>query len=429
MYIEKDSKFTILYKIGKVFIIIGQILGILAIVPFVLGFIVRNLIEKTSKKSKIIAAALAIVFVQQIGGVLWLIYAITFDEEKALKTIEEEAKALLERKNEYYKALEEADKKRKHKGEIVRQEFKDGTSKLGYAWTIKKPKANVIIITGMVETAHRYSDFAEFLCDHGYNVYCMDHYGQGLNAGEKEEGYLAKGIVPNSFFSKSVHDCDELVSKLRASLLPTFIFAHSMGSFMLQDYIQRYSLHVNKVVICGSNGPNAKAAYGFGYFVTKLLVHKKNALKEGKFFDKLIFGGYNKKIKHPRTSFDWLSVNTENVDKYMLDDLCGFVPCNKFYKEFLKGDKRLYKRKFLKKVRKDMSIFIIAGKDDPVGAYGKGPQKLAKMYKKLKIEDVRCKVYDNMRHEIMNEGDITVWNDVLAYLDEDKAPAERLLSK
>ena len=313
--------------------------------------------------------------------------------------------------------------------EVVKQEFKDSTSRLGYAWTVKEPKANVIIITGMVETALRYNDFAEFLNKHGYNVYCLDHYGQGLNAGSKEEGYPQKGIVPKSFFSKTVKDTDELVSKLRASLLPTYIFAHSMGSFMLQDYIQRYTEHINKVVICGSNGPNAKGAYAFGYLVTRLLVHKKNALKEGKFFDKLIFGGYNKKIKNPKTSFDWLSVNEENVKKYIEDDLCGFVPANQFYKEFLKGDARLYKKKFLKKIRKDMHILIIAGKEDPVGAYGKGPAKLAKMYNHLKVEDVRLKLYDNMRHEIMNEGDVKVWEDVLAFFDEETKPAESLLIK
>ncbi len=313
--------------------------------------------------------------------------------------------------------------------ELVQETFKDGTSRLGYAWTIKQPKGNVIIITGMVETALRYDGFAEFLNKHGYNVYCLDHYGQGLNAGEKEEGYPLKGIVPKSFFSKTVKDADELVSKLRASLIPTYIFAHSMGSFMLQDYIQRYTQHVNKVIICGSNGPNATMAYVFGNLITKLIVHKKNRENEGKFFDKLIFGGYNKKIKNPRTHFDWLSVNEKNVDDYLADDLCGFTPTNGFYREFLKGDARLYKRKFLKKVRKDMSILIIAGDQDPVGAYGKGPQKLAKMYKGLKIQDVRCKIYPGLRHEILNEGIQQVYDDIVEFLDEPHEPAESLLKK
>ena len=195
--------------------------------------------------------------------------------------------------------------------ELIKQELKDGSIKLGYAWTIKEPIANVIIVTGMAEHAIRYDDFANFLNDNGYNVYCIDHYGQGLTAGSEEKC----GIVPNSFFSKSVKDIDDLVTRLRASLLPTYIFAHSMGSFMLQDYIQRYTAHVNKVVICGTNGPNAKLLFRFGYLVTKLLVHKKNRLGKGDFFDKLSFGGYNKRIKPQRTKFDWLSVNEENVDK------------------------------------------------------------------------------------------------------------------
>ena len=196
--------------------------------------------------------------------------------------------------------------------------------KIGYAWTIKEPKANVIIVTGMAEHALRYDDFAEFLNKHDYNVYCIDHYGQGLTAGEENK----LGIVPKSFFSQSVKDIDNLVVRLRASLRPTYIFAHSMGSFMLQDYIQRFTEHVNKVVICGTNGPNAKGLFGFGYFVTRLLCPAKKSEEKGVTLDKIMFGGYNNKIKPVRTKFDWLSVNEENVDKYIADPYCGFV-CSK----------------------------------------------------------------------------------------------------
>lgn len=308
--------------------------------------------------------------------------------------------------------------------ELIKQELKDGSIKLGYAWTIKEPIANVIIVTGMAEHAIRYDEFANFLNDNGYNVYCIDHYGQGLTAGSEEKC----GIVPNSFFSKSVKDIDDLVTRLRASLLPTYIFAHSMGSFMLQDYIQRYTAHVNKVVICGTNGPNAKLLFRFGYLVTKLLVHKKNRLDKGDFFDKLSFGGYNKRIKPQRTKFDWLSVNEENVDKYIADPYCGFIPTKGFFREFLKGNDRLYKRKFLKKIRKDMSVLLIAGEEDPVGAYGKGPKKLQKLYNKLGLEDVQLKLYPGLRHEILNEKEHeAIYKDILKFLKAKHEVAEEIL--
>ena len=94
--------------------------------------------------------------------------------------------------------------------------------KRGYAWTIKEPKANVIIVTGMAETAIRYDDFANFLNEHGYDVYCLDHYGQGLTAGNTEN----LGVVPSSFFSRSFTDIENFLFRLLASLKSSFIFAH-----------------------------------------------------------------------------------------------------------------------------------------------------------------------------------------------------------
>ena len=77
-----------------------------------------------------------------------------------------------------------------------------------------------------------------------------------------------------------------------------------------------------------------------------------------------------------------------------------------------------------------MSVLLVAGKDDPVGAYGKGPAALAKKYRKLGLEDVELKIYENMRHEILNETDKeVVYNDILAFFDKEKEPAEAIFTK
>lgn len=301
---------------------------------------------------------------------------------------------------------------------------KYGDTIKGYAWTIDKPKANVVIVTGMEEYAFRYDDFAKFLNKNGYDVYCMDQYGQGLNAPTLDD----LGIAPSNAFTKAVNNIDYVVTSCRVSLLPTYIFGHSMGSFMLQDYIQRFTSHVNKVVICGTNGPNAKMTYIFGKILTKLTTTKKNRNTKAKLMAKLAFGSYAKSIKNAQTSFDWLSVNEENVQKYIADPYCGYGSSKGFFYEFMKGNSRLYKNKFLKKIRKDMNILLIAGDADPVGAKGKGPTKLAKLYSKLGIENVQLKLYPGLRHEILNETERDmVYADILKFLDEPCSPAESFI--
>ena len=278
----------------------------------------------------------------------------------------------------------------------------------------KELKGNIIILTGMEEHSSRYDDFAAFLVENHYNVYCIDHYGQGENV---EKDLSNRGIWPTSGFRKMVVATDALVAKLRASLLPIYIFSHSMGSFMAQEYMQRYSGHVSKVVLCGSGAKNPAA--GIGFRLARLVVTKNNRYSDAKILKKLMFGGFNKKIENPRTEYDWLSVNTENVDKYIADPLCGGPTKNCLCYELLKGLKRLYRTKFLKRLDPNVNIFIISGSEDPVTNYGKSVETLTNMYKKYGVNNVEGKVYEGYRHEILNE-DIKeeVYKDVLEFFNK-----------
>ena len=105
-----------------------------------------------------------------------------------------------------------------------------------------------------------------------------------------------------------------------------------MGAFMGQDYIERFPGNVEKIILCGSGSKNN--ALGVGLALAKLVVNNKTSDKKAKLLNKLMFGNFNNKIKQPRTDFDWLSYNEENVNKYIDDPKCGFGPKNKFCYEF-----------------------------------------------------------------------------------------------
>lgn len=297
----------------------------------------------------------------------------------------------------------------------IELELRNGNKMYGLSWHTENSIANVVIMGGMEEYIGRYDDFAQYLNKEGFNVYGIDAFGQGENVNEDMSNL---GIWPASGFRKQVQAVDELVNKLRISCRPTFIFAHSMGSFMCQDYIQRYTEHVAKVVLCGSgcNHP----AIPLTYQLARLVNTKKNRDKKAKLLNKVMFSSFNKKIANPKTEFDWLSYNEENVKNYIADPLCGFGPTNGFCLELVKGMNRLYKKKFLRKIRKDLGIFVISGEEDPVTRYGKSPEILKKMYNGLGINNVETKVYPNMRHEILQENNREeVYKDVVAFFKKD----------
>ena len=276
---------------------------------------------------------------------------------------------------------------------------KNGDTLLGLSWLTDNSKANVIIMEGMEEHCSRYDYFAQYLNKEGFDVYALDTYGQGLNV---KEDLSNIGIWPEEGFAKQVEAVDTLVLKLQEETKkPVFLFSHSMGSFMCQDYLERFPDHVDRVVLCGSGSKNP--AVPMGYALAKMIVTKKNREKKAGLLNKLMFGNFNKKIKNPRTGFDWLSVNEENVDKYIADPLCGFGPRNGFCYEFVKGMNLIHKDKSLKKLSKNTNIFIISGSDDPVTTYGKAVGKLKEMYNKYGVENVETKIYEGLRHEILNE--------------------------
>ena len=289
----------------------------------------------------------------------------------------------------------------------------NGDHLFGFAWEVEKPEGVVVIATGMEETSYRYDDFAQFLNKNGYNVYCIDHYGQGESAVDASQ----LGIVPRSFFSKCVRVLDDVAKKYAIKDKPLIIFGHSMGSFMVQDFIQRYNKRPTKAIIMGTNGPNANLLFKMGYPLAKLVAKLRGENRQAKFLANMAVGAYAKSVKDRKTDCDWLSYNEENVNRYLEDPKCGHPSSNGFYRELLKGNRRLYRKKFLAKINKDLPILVTAGMDDPVGAFGKGPTALVNLYHKLGIKNAELKLYDHMRHEILNEKDNQkVYNDILEFI-------------
>ena len=65
-----------------------------------------------------------------------------------------------------------------------------------------------------------------------------------------------------------------------------------------------------------------------------------------------------------------------------------------------------------------LPLLFIAGAEDPVGSMGEGVRKVAAMTREAGVKDVEVRIYEGMRHEILNERDAqVVYDDVLAWLD------------
>ena len=64
-------------------------------------------------------------------------------------------------------------------------------------------------------------------------------------------------------------------------------------------------------------------------------------------------------------------------------------------------------------------MLIISGSKDPVGGFSRLSTKLDALYTKLGVKNKKFKLYDEARHELLNETNKQeVFKDILDYLDK-----------
>lgn len=279
----------------------------------------------------------------------------------------------------------------------------------------------VQIAHGMTETALRYERFAEELTAAGYVVYANDHRGHGLTAATEQD----LGYVGEDGFTWMVRNMAQLTKIIREqhSDTPLFLFAHSMGSFLAQQYITEHASLIDGVILCGSNGPRGPELLA-GASVTKLIASMKGSRHRSAFIDKLAFGSFNRKFQPARTQVDWLSRDPKEVDRYVEDPYCGFLSTVGFYRDFFKLLRNIHRPEVMNRIPKHLPVLLIAGDNDPVGNYGKGVRKLAEQYRQLGLKQVECKLYEGARHELLNETNRDeVTADCLAWLQRQTTSA------
>ena len=104
--------------------------------------------------------------------------------------------------------------------------IRSGETLKGWYWPAEDAVTNLTIITGMNEYAQRYAPFAEWMNQNHITVWCLDAFGQGLNAPSVE----LQERWPEGAFDKTVKAIYRMVRNASANGLPTYLMGHSMGS-------------------------------------------------------------------------------------------------------------------------------------------------------------------------------------------------------
>lgn len=261
-----------------------------------------------------------------------------------------------------------------------------------------EPKGIVQIIHGMSEHSMRYINFGEFLNKFGYIVVLSDHYAHG------EKAYLSNKLgVFEKDFEILIQSQLELSKKLRKVYpkLTINILGHSMGSFIAQKHMKKFS-DINTNYIFMGSCYQRRIITWFGKCFFEFL--SKITWLSSEFYHSILFLGVNSKIKSKEKSkYLWLSRDVKSIREFEKDKYCGFKYSVNFYPMFLDFLFNLNKKDEFIKVDKNKRILIISGSEDPIGEYSKGVKKLFQYYLAEKFNNVKIKLYKGARHELLNE--------------------------
>ena len=216
------------------------------------------------------------------------------------------------------------------------------------------PRGIVQIAHGIAEHINRYEDFMRFLAENGFVAVGNDHLGHGKSIARLEE----QGIfAEKDGWNYVVEDMKKLREQVKEQFpnLPYVFFGHSMGSFLTRTFLILHPDLYDAAILSGT-GHQSPALVNGGFLAAELMTKLKGPRSSGQALNDMAFGSYCKRIENPRTPFDWLSRDSETVDKYIADPLCGFVCKTSLYRDMMGGLKFLTSQKNINKMNKDLSF-------------------------------------------------------------------------
>lgn len=259
----------------------------------------------------------------------------------------------------------------------------------------------LLISHGLAEHSRRYEGFAEAMAARGFHVYAHDHRGHGeTTAADAPLGRFARRGGVDAVIA-DVLAMRELAATAHPGL-PIILFGHSMGGLISLNVAVTHPDKFDAVTVWNSNFNPGLAGRVAQVILKTERMFKGSDVPSG-MLPKLTFGVWGKSIADRRTEFDWLSRIPEEVDKYIADPLCGFDASVSLWLDLFELTFRAPQKTYLDRLRRNMPIHLIGGGRDPATDNGKAMSWLSNHLKKAGFSHISLTIYQDMRHETLNE--------------------------
>lgn len=285
--------------------------------------------------------------------------------------------------------------------EVRRVASSDGRSSLNVlVWRPEgTPRGSLQLVHGMCEHISRYDGFARAAAGAGWLVFGHDQVGHGDSCPPDQWG-----VIPAERGRDILVDDVDLVRQAVEGEAdgPHFLFGHSMGSFVVRAYLEDHAEGLAGAIICGTGFPDP-AASRLGAGLARAIARTCGDAHYSGLLHAMADGPYTKAVPNHHTDFDWLSFDEGNVSRYIADPACGFRFSAGGYATLTTLTAEVCVPACTSRYPKDLPLLYMAGMDDPVGDKGAGVRKAADLAHSTGSRDVTVRLYEGMRHEVLNE--------------------------
>lgn len=270
------------------------------------------------------------------------------------------------------------------------------------------------IAHGMCEHKERYYNFMEYLTNQGYITIINDHRGHGESVKNKDDlGYFYDDT--GDYIVEDLHQVTEYIKEMYPDKEVTLL-GHSMGSMVVRKYIKKYDNEIKNLIVCGS--PSKNELIDLGLILVEVKKFFQGERHRSNLLQRLALKKNNQKFKDAKSDNSWICSDKRTVEVYDHNDLCGFTFTINGFKNLFKLMKHIYSRKGWSLNNKDLPIFFIAGKDDPIIGNEDKWTKSQEFLKEVGYRNVTGKLYEGLRHEILNEkNNEEIYNDILKFIN------------
>ncbi len=277
----------------------------------------------------------------------------------------------------------------------------DGKGLNLYQWLPEGEVAGTIQIAhGMGEHAARYEYVAGQLTGAGYAVYANDHRGHGGTAEQELLGHM--GL---DGWNRVIQDAQEINEHIRARHpgLPHVLLGHSMGSMLSQQYVYRFGDQIDALVLSGSPGLGGAFSLWLSHIIARIETWRRGAVGDSPLLQQLVFSSSNKAWDSPEaTGYEWLSRDSQQVQAYVDDPLCGFVLRPESLSDLFAGAREARQKQNIARIPPNLPIYVFSGAADPVHGEEANLKRLLKRYGP-QVTRLEYRLYPEGRHEMFNE--------------------------